>query len=313
MTVRRAARGTPVPRKRVLVTGASRGIGRVVCRRLARDGMDLVLVARDGAALEGVREELTAGDHVCCALDVRCEEDWREARSAIAPRGRLDGIVTAAAVLPPVGPVGTWDAAAFRSSLDVNVMGTLLPILTSLDFMRDRGGSVVTFSGGGATRPMPRYDAYAASKAAVVRLTENLASELAGAGIRFNSVAPGFVATEMHEATLSAGPGLSGAAYFEKTRQIVASGTGDSPERAASLVAFLLSEEAEGISGRLLSARWDPWEETGFRERLRADPDLATLRRIDDQFFGRLTADAGDRRATPWGADGPTTEGVGAG
>jgi hypothetical protein len=53
------------------------------------------------------------------------------------------------------------------------------------------------------------------------------------------------------------------------------------------LVAFLLSRHAAGITGRLISAQWDPWREEQFRARLREDPDLAKLRRIDDQFFGR--------------------------
>ncbi|MCU1490082.1 MAG: hypothetical protein JWM85_1487, partial [Acidimicrobiaceae bacterium] len=65
---------------------------------------------------------------------------------------------------------------------------------------------------------------------------------------------------------------------------------GDSPQLAAELTAFLLSDRAEGITGKLLSARWDPWREAGFQARLRVEKDLATIRRIDDQFFTRLSA-----------------------
>ena len=117
------------------------------------------------------------------------------------------------------------------------------------------------FSGGGATGPFPRYDAYAASKAAVVRLAENLAAELVSDRVRVNAVAPGFVVTDMHQTTLAAGAEQVGGAYFDRTARAVASGEGDSPELAASLVSFLMSDDSSGISGKLLSARWDPWND----------------------------------------------------
>src|SRR5205807_10434571 len=102
--------------------------------------------------------------------------------------------------------------------LEVNVVGTLAAIHASVPALSASSGAIVTFSGGGATAPLARYDAYAASKAAVVRLSENLAGELARRGVRINCVAPGFVATGIHESTLAAGPALAGADYFEHTR-----------------------------------------------------------------------------------------------
>ncbi|MGH9089810.1 MAG: SDR family NAD(P)-dependent oxidoreductase [Acidimicrobiales bacterium] len=276
----------------MLVTGAGGGIGRAVAVRLARDGMDVVLVGRDRGALDAVRDDLGPGDHACCPFDVRDEAAWSAAVPTIAPDGRLTGVVTAAAQLTPVGPIGSWTVEAFRATLDVNVVGTLLAVTSTLGALQAAGGAVVTFSGGGATSPLARYDAYAVSKAAVVRLTENLAGELAPSGVRINSVAPGFVVTAMHQATVDAGPERAGPAYHERTRRAIERGEGDSPELAASLVAFLLSEEAAGITGKLLSARWDPWEDHGFRSRLRGEEDLATLRRIDDQFFTTVPEEA---------------------
>ena len=150
----------------------------------------------------------------------------------------------------------------------------------------------MTFSGGGATGSFPRFDAYAASKVAVVRLTENLAQELSADGIRVNAIAPGFVLTDIHAETVRVGPHLVGADYFERTRNALEAGAGDSPELAAALVTFLLSGGAQGITGRLISARWDPWQDESFRERLRTDADLARLRRIDDQFFQAMEREA---------------------
>ena len=91
----------------------------------------------------------------------------------------------------------------------------------------------------------------------------------------------------MHEGTLAAGASVAGAEYYERTVTQLDEG-GVPAERAAQLVCFLLSDEAAGISGKLISAPWDPWQEQSFRQRLQTDPDLAALRRIDDQFFSSV-------------------------
>jgi 3-oxoacyl-[acyl-carrier protein] reductase len=231
-----------------------------------------------------VLSELEPGSHAAVALDVCDQSAWRDASEIIAPDGYLSGVVTAAATLTPIGPIGSWDVAEFRRTLDVNVVGTLLAIESTIDQLKSSRGSVVAFSGGGATGPFPRYDAYAASKAAVVRLVENLAVELRPEHVRVNCVAPGFVLTQMHQATLSAGAQHAGTDYFDRTARALAKGEGDSPELAAGLVSFLLSRASESITGKLISARWDDWQDERFRTLL-LEPDFATLRRIDGQFF----------------------------
>jgi NAD(P)-dependent dehydrogenase (short-subunit alcohol dehydrogenase family) len=104
--------------------------------------------------------------------------------------------------------------------------------------------------------------------------------------IQINCVAPGFVATRIHEGTLQAGPEAAGDAYYEQTRTQLAQG-GFPAAEAAELVAYLLGPESAGITGRLISAQWDPWRDEDFRRRLRDDPDLGRLRRIDEQFYVR--------------------------
>jgi 3-oxoacyl-[acyl-carrier protein] reductase len=278
--------------RRIVVTGASRGIGAAIARHLGHLGARLVLVARDPAALESVRTGLPPGPHRVIALDVTDEAAWATAAGQIGAEGPVHGLVTAAGVLGPIGPPGSWQVGEFRRTIEVNLVGTLISILSLRDPLRAGRGAVVALSGGGATSPLPRFDAYAASKAALVRLVENMAVELATEDVRINCVAPGFVATAIHRATLEAGPDLVGFDYYERTRQALSEG-GDSPELAAKLTAFLLSEEAEGITGRLVSARWDPWTQPAFRERLRSDASLGRLRRIDDQFFSAAPPVAG--------------------
>jgi NAD(P)-dependent dehydrogenase (short-subunit alcohol dehydrogenase family) len=159
-----------------------------------------------------------------------------------------------------VGPVGSLDQLAmdeFASAISINLVGTALALHHAMPRPRATRGRAVTSSGGGGTAPLAHYDAYAASKAGVVRLTKNVAA--AGA-FEVNTVAPGFVATRMHDGTLQAGPDAAGAAYYERTQAQIAAG-GFPAGEAAELVAFLLGPESRGVTGRLISAQWAPWRD----------------------------------------------------
>jgi NAD(P)-dependent dehydrogenase (short-subunit alcohol dehydrogenase family) len=262
--------------RRVLVTGGSLGIGLAVSRELALRGAQVLIAARNEAAIDAALACLGGTGHQGIPLDVSDDAAWRAAFAAIDGSGPLHGLVG------PIGELGQVPPEEFARTISVNLIGTVLALAYSLPRLQQTRGRAVTFSGGGATSPLPRYDAYAASKAAVVRLTENVSA--AGGGVEINSVAPGFVATRMHDGTLEAGAQAAGVGYYERTRQQLADG-GFPAAEAAELVCFLLSDEAEGISGRLLSAQWDPWRDPEFRAKLREQPSLGTLRRIDDQFF----------------------------
>lgn len=277
--------------RRVLVTGASRGIGREIATLLAERGAAVLVAARSRADVERCAAALPGSEHRGLALDVADQEAWSAAADSGALDG-IDGLVTAAAILAPVGPIGSYRPEEFWRTLRVNVFGTLLAVHACLGSLEAAAGAVVVFAGGGATSPQPRYDAYATSKAAVVRLAENLALELAGRGVRVNAVSPGFVATDIHAATLQAGPELAGGGYFASTERQLDDG-GTPVRRAAELTAFLLGADAAGITGKLISAPWDPWEQPAFQQRLREQPDLATIRRIDDQFFAAVSQSTG--------------------
>jgi NAD(P)-dependent dehydrogenase (short-subunit alcohol dehydrogenase family) len=264
---------------RVLVTGGSLGIGLATAQVLAARGHKLLLVARGAEDLQRAIESLEGRGHASYAFDVSDEQAW-----SVIELEELQGLVCAAAVMNPIGPVGGYAPAEFARTLEINVVGTLLAVHSCLPALRAGNGSVVTFGGGGATAPLPRFDAYAASKAAIARLTENLAPTLAPLPI--NCVAPGFVATRLHDATLEAGAEAAGADFYEKTRANVEAG-GFPVSEAAELVTLLLGHVP--FSGKLISAQWDPWRDPSFHRRLADDPDLATVRRIDGELFRRVT------------------------
>jgi 3-oxoacyl-[acyl-carrier protein] reductase len=270
----------------ILVTGGSAGIGLAICEEVASRGARVVAVARDGSRLEEAVAGLPGSGHLGRAADVADGNAWPGLVADAIGDGVLHGLVTAAAVLEPIGPTGSVDPDRVLATIRINLWGTFLAIHHTLPALAAaEEGAIVTLSGGGATGPLPRYDAYAMSKAGVVRLTENLASD--EPGVRANAVAPGFVATGMHDATLAAGPELAGPSHLERTRDRLREG-GVPAARAAALTAFLLGPEGAGITGKLISAQWDPWDDPAFRSRLRAESDLCCLRRIDGRSFGPL-------------------------
>ncbi len=159
-------------------------------------------------------------------------------------------------------------------------MGSVLPARFALAHLRQsERGKVVQLSGGGATSPMPGLSAYAASKAAVVRFAETLAHEVAGDGIDVNAIAPGALNTGMLDEVLEAGPEAVGESFYAAAVKQRENG-GTPLTRGADLAVYLGSRRSDGISGRLLSAVWDPWEELEQHAETLEESDIYTLRRI---------------------------------
>jgi 3-oxoacyl-[acyl-carrier protein] reductase len=213
--------------------------------------------------------------------DVAEEDDV--ARLVDAALGRfpqLDTLVCNAGIYGPIGLLedGPWEE--WEHAVRVNLFGSVLCCRALVPHLRARGyGKIVQVSGGGATAPMPRFSAYAASKAAVIRFAETLAEELRDAGIDVNAIAPGPLNTRLLDDVLSAGPDHAGAEFHARAVEQRESG-GVPLELAARLAVFLASAASDGISGRLISARWDAWEGLmGHRDELAAS-DVYTLRRI---------------------------------
>jgi NAD(P)-dependent dehydrogenase (short-subunit alcohol dehydrogenase family) len=183
-------------------------------------------------------------------------------------------------VYGPIGPVVKVDPTEWFDAIRVNLFGSFLVARRAAQVMIERGGGgvIVLMSGGGAATPFPNYTSYACGKVGVVRLTETLAQELVSHNVRVNCVAPGFVATRLHDQTLAAGVELAGA-FLENTKAQLAKG-GVPPSVAAGAVAFLLSDRAAGITGRFVAAPYDGFENWPTHAAAIKGSDLFTLRRI---------------------------------
>jgi NAD(P)-dependent dehydrogenase (short-subunit alcohol dehydrogenase family) len=271
----------------VLVTGASRGLGREISVELARAGANLIMMARDPAALYEAETSVLASRRkttqsiLALAGDVSDSSDVDAVVSAAHSQlGRIDGLVCNAGVHGAIGPIDEVPWEKWLEAVKVNLFGVVHCCRAVVPIMRNQSsGKIVAISGGGATAPFPRFSAYAASKAAVVRFVETLAAELTGSGITVNAVAPGMLNTRLLDEVVAAGPERVGHDYYTRVVEARAQGTAP-PELAAKLVRLLVSEESDGISGRLISAAWDNWTQLpAMKERLR-DSDVYTLRRI---------------------------------
>lgn len=262
------------------------GIGKAVAEACVAAGADVVLCARSADALQSAKSEIEAGASggqrvSAVAADVSNPRAVDEVVSrAVADLPNFAGLVNGAGILGPKGALDEADVDEWIATIHVNLIGTMLMCRAVLPAFRARGyGKMVNFSGGGATSPRPWFSAYAASKAGVVRFTENLAEELTGTGITVNAVSPGAVNTRMLDEMLQAGPGKVGEVAYRKALSEKASG-GTPVERAASLCVMLLGNESDNVTGRLISAVWDPWESLPARKNELAKTDIYTLRRI---------------------------------
>ena len=270
-----------------LVTGASQGLGRAIAMRLAAEGFSVVLTARGAAMLAEAAEEVrnacrsSAQQVVWMSIDVsQADAAQRMAADIDARFGRLDVLVCNAGVYGPKGRVEDVDWDEWVRAIEINLLGTVLCCRAVLPVMRrQRAGKIIVLSGGGATQPLPRLSAYAASKAAVVRFAETLAEEVKDDGIDVNAVAPGALNTRLLDEVLEAGPDTVGTAFYERAVRQKRDG-GTPLDVGADLVAFLASPASDGITGRLLSAVWDNWRALPDQTHQLNASDVYTLRRI---------------------------------
>jgi short-subunit dehydrogenase len=192
---------TPV-RPTALVTGASSGIGEQFARRYAREGYDLVLVARSGGVLQALADELTSQHSVAVDVHVADLADPSDVVTLVdkitKELPRLDHMVNAAGVAPE-GDLALADEGVIRQMVDLNV--TALTLLTRAAVIRMRAaasGTIVNIASAAAYQPMPHLAAYAASKSYVLMLTEAMSEENRAHGLRILAVSPGDTDTPMN-------------------------------------------------------------------------------------------------------------------
>jgi NAD(P)-dependent dehydrogenase (short-subunit alcohol dehydrogenase family) len=199
----------------------------------------------------------------------------------------IDALVNNAGVYGPIGEIGEVDWNEWKEAIAINLFG---PVYASrvftAHFKERRYGKIVNLSGGGATNPLPRISSYAAAKAAMVRFTETLAEEVKSFHIDVNAIAPGVLDTRLTHQLLKAGPQAVGESLFNRVSGMAVDGE-TSMRKASDLAYYLCSPASDGITGRLLSALWDPWADLQERREELDGSDIYTLRRIIPKDRGK--------------------------
>ncbi len=269
-----------------IITGASHGLGLAIAHAYVEAGASVLLCGRDKSSLEKARSEVS--QLACSKQDVETQvadiskvEDVEVlVERSIESWSSLDILVNNAGIYGPKGCIEDVDWDEWQEAIRINLFGSVLMSRAVLPHMKERRyGKIVQLSGGGATGPMPMISAYAASKAAVVRFAETLAEEVSDFQIDVNAIAPGALNTRMLAEILDAGPEKVGQDRYNRAIKQRQDG-GASAENAAGLAVFLGSEASNGITGKLISAVWDPWKSLRDHVDDLSESDVYTLRRI---------------------------------
>lgn len=269
-----------------VITGANQGLGEAIATAYVLAGADVFLCARDDLKLAEVQTRLkglaASGQRVeAMRADVSKREDVaRLASAALKLFPQIHILVNNAGVYGPKGRIEEIDWDEWVQAIEINLLGSILTARAFLPHFRSHGyGKIIQLSGGGATAPLPYISAYAASKAAIVRFMETLAEEVKEDGIDINSIAPGALNTRLLDEVLEAGMEKVGRGFYEKALKQKEEG-GAGLEKGSALTVFLGSSLSDGITGKLISAVWDPWEQ--FPQYLQdlKQSDIYTLRRI---------------------------------
>lgn len=283
--------------KVAIVTGANQGLGLEIAIKYAEAGANLAICARNEALLMQAKTQLQAimapGQQLfALPMDVsKSDEVDSMIRATMERFGRIDILVNNAGVYGPKGAIEDVDWQEWLRAIEINLFGSILMCRAVLPHMKKRqSGKIIQLSGGGATNPLPRISAYAVSKAAIVRFIETLAEEVREDKIDVNAIAPGALNTRMLDEVLAAGPEKVGKAFYERSMKQKQAG-GTSLDKGAELAVYLGSSASDGVTGKLISAVWDPW--ASLQEHLDDlnHSDVYTLRRIVPKDRGMTWGD----------------------
>lgn len=244
--------------KIAVVTGASRGLGRRIAVRLARQGASVALLARSVAGLEDTRQEIasTGVRSLVVPVDLGKPESVMPVKDVIERDLGIPSIlVNAAGVFGPMDLVKDSDPGAWIETIMINTVSSYLTCRAFVRGMIDGGwGRIVNVTSAAALHePGPINSAYGTSKAALNQFTRHLASELKGTGVTANVIHPGDVKTDMWAEIKAESERLGSVAdAFVQWANWVQKTGGDDPGKAADLVVSLMSKDAADVNGRFL-------------------------------------------------------------
>lgn len=232
--------------KVAIVTGASKGIGKEIARALGQAGAKVVISSRKQDTLLEVVKEFSAEGIDALAVEAHSGklDDIQELVDAtLLQYNRLDIVINNAATNPAFGTTAQTDMGAFDKIMEVNLKGAFELSRKALPELRKNKGCVINISSIAGIRPDERMGIYSVSKAALLSLTQTLAKEWAGFGVRVNAICPGFVKTKLSEAL------WSNDQIHKHIVEMIPMHRMAEPEEMAGLALFLASEAASYCTG----------------------------------------------------------------
>lgn len=232
--------------KRTLITGAARGLGLAIAELFVERGARVAVADIDGAAAEQAAASL-GGDSVAVQCDVTNAADVQKAIAAtVEAFGGLDVMINNAGI-EIAAPIPETDDADFDRLMKINVTGVFYGIKYAIPELAQTRGTIINMASAAGVAGVPLLGAYAASKAAVIGLTQTAAIELRDYGIRVNALCPSFIKTDMVDRLMGPFEAATGVEFGALAQQ--AQGRLGTPEEVAELAAFLASDDASFITG----------------------------------------------------------------
>ena len=270
--------------KIAIITGSGRGIGRAIAIAFAKEGAKVSLVARTISELEETSQLIEEYGSTSLVIPTAVTQPSTVAsmvQETVSQYGRVDILVNNAGVPGPIGALQNNKIDDWIKTIQVNVIGPYLCCKSVVPLMTNQGGGkIINLAGAGANNAWANLSAYCTSKAGVVRMTEVLALELENKNIQVNALGPGSIHTRMWE-ELRNGAEAANATKIQEIGDRVLSGGGTSLENPAELAVFLASDDSGKLSGRLISAVTDDFNNIASKIPEIMESEAFTLRRLD--------------------------------
>lgn len=266
-----------------LITGGGRGIGQAIAYAYAAQGARLALAARTAAELRETAHRITArhdSEVITIVTDVARRDQVENAVArTLEHYGRVDILVNNAGNPGEIGPLWRLDPERWANVISVHLLGAFYGCRAAIPAMLPQGrGRIINMAGVGG----PNDTSYDAAKTAIVNMTENLAAELAGTGVTVNAISPGSIHTRMWEEVRDMALAAGDQELYAKG-VAVTSGGGASIARAAQLAVLLASDPCAALSGRLIRANQDAFEDIPQHIDAIMASDAYQLRRVAPQ------------------------------
>jgi short-subunit dehydrogenase len=272
----------------LLISGGNRGLGKKLCIYFVEKNYNLIIIARDLKELKKTSNELKSLNSKSKISFFKCDISKKKnidrlISDIVKKDLRVRFIINNASIFGPIEKFSLVDFYSWKNTFDVNLFGTANLIHSFLPLLKKnkKRSKIINIVGGGASKPYPFLSSYATSKAALIRLTEELSEEFKQHKIDINSIAPGPLKTRFIDIVLREGKKKLGNDFYNQILNIEKSG-GTPFSLTCYLCDFLISTKGDSISGKYLSARYDNITTLfKLKKSYKFKGDYLTMRRID--------------------------------